>query len=77
MTVTFPTSEAVSAATVGNSPLDNYASPVFTSLSQWPNGVHYLGEWWRAGSCVAAPEAPGTDPAAAGAGGSAQDVGDR
>jgi membrane associated rhomboid family serine protease len=38
---------AISAASVGNSPLDNYASPVFTSLSQWPNGVHYLGEWWR------------------------------
>jgi membrane associated rhomboid family serine protease len=38
---------AVSAASVGNSPLDNYASPVFTALSQWPNGVYHLGEWWR------------------------------
>ena len=38
---------AVSAASVGNSPLDNYASPLFSALSQWPNGVHFLGEWWR------------------------------
>ena len=38
---------AVSAATVGNSPMNNYASPVFTALSQWPNGVYFLGEWWR------------------------------
>jgi membrane associated rhomboid family serine protease len=38
---------AISAASVGNAPLDNYASPVFTALSQWPNGVYYLGEWWR------------------------------
>ena len=37
---------AVSAASVGNSPLDNYASRSST-LSQWPNGVHLLGEWWR------------------------------
>jgi membrane associated rhomboid family serine protease len=38
---------AISAASVGNSPLDNFASPVFTALSQWPNGVYFLGEWWR------------------------------
>ncbi len=38
---------AVSAATVGNSPLDNYASPVFEQLSQWPYGVSLGGEWWR------------------------------
>jgi membrane associated rhomboid family serine protease len=38
---------AISAATVGNSPLDNYASPVFSALSQWPNGVYFFGEWWR------------------------------
>ena len=38
---------AVSAASVGNSPLDNFASPLFTALSQWPNGVYFLGEWWR------------------------------
>jgi membrane associated rhomboid family serine protease len=38
---------AVSAATVGNSPLDNYNSPVFDQLSQWPYGVQLFGEWWR------------------------------
>ena len=38
---------AVSAASVGNSPLDNFASPVFAALSQWPNGVYFLGEYWR------------------------------
>jgi membrane associated rhomboid family serine protease len=38
---------AVSAASVGNSPLDNYDSPVFSDLSQWPLGVYSLGEWWR------------------------------
>jgi membrane associated rhomboid family serine protease len=38
---------AVSAATAGNSPLDNYASPVFDQLSQRPIGVYVLGEWWR------------------------------
>jgi membrane associated rhomboid family serine protease len=38
---------AVSAATVGNSPLDNYDSPVFDQLSQWPYGVNLFGEWWR------------------------------
>lgn len=38
---------AVSAVTVGNSPLDNYRSPVFDALSQWPYGVTLLGEWWR------------------------------
>ena len=38
---------AISAVSVGNSPLDNYASPVFAALSQWPNGVYFLGEWWR------------------------------
>jgi membrane associated rhomboid family serine protease len=38
---------AVSAVTVGNSPLDNYESPVFDALSQWPYGVTLFGEWWR------------------------------
>ena len=38
---------AVSAASVGNSPLDNYDSPVFDQLSQWPYGVQLFGEWWR------------------------------
>ena len=37
---------AISAASVGNSPLDNYASPIFTELSQWPVFVQ-SGEWWR------------------------------
>jgi membrane associated rhomboid family serine protease len=37
---------AVSAATVGNSPLDNYRSPVFDQLSQVPLFVE-LGDWWR------------------------------
>jgi membrane associated rhomboid family serine protease len=37
---------AVSAATVGNSPLDNYHSPVFDQLSQVPLFVE-LGDWWR------------------------------
>lgn len=43
---------AISAATVGNSPLDNYASPFFRALSQWPYGVHLLGEWWRIGTAA-------------------------
>ncbi len=38
---------AVSAASVGNSPLNNYDSPVFEALSQWPYGVSLFGEWWR------------------------------
>jgi len=38
---------AVSAALAGNFPLDNSDSPVFDALSQWPAGVHLLGEWWR------------------------------
>jgi membrane associated rhomboid family serine protease len=38
---------AISAVTVGSSPLDNYDSPVFDALSQWPFGVSLLGEWWR------------------------------
>ncbi len=38
---------AFSAVSVGNSPLDNYESPVFDALSQWPYGVTLLGEWWR------------------------------
>jgi membrane associated rhomboid family serine protease len=38
---------AVSAASVGSSPLDNYDSPVFDQLSQWPYGVQLFGEWWR------------------------------
>ena len=38
---------AISAMTVGHSPLDNYDSPFFDALSQWPYGVMLLGEWWR------------------------------
>jgi membrane associated rhomboid family serine protease len=38
---------AFSAVSVGNSPLDNYDSPFFDVLSQWPYGVTLLGEWWR------------------------------
>ena len=38
---------AVSAVTVGNSPLDNYLSPLFVSLSQAPIDVVVNGEWWR------------------------------
>jgi membrane associated rhomboid family serine protease len=38
---------AISAVSVGNSPLDNYNSPFFEALSQWPVGVTLLGEWWR------------------------------
>jgi membrane associated rhomboid family serine protease len=38
---------ALSALTVGRSPLDNSASPVFDALSQWPFGVILFGEWWR------------------------------
>jgi membrane associated rhomboid family serine protease len=38
---------AISALTVGHSPLDNYDSPFFDALSQWPYGVTLLGEWWR------------------------------
>ena len=38
---------AVSAALVGFSPLENYRSPVFDELSQWPYGVNMFGEWWR------------------------------
>jgi membrane associated rhomboid family serine protease len=37
---------AVSAALVGNPPLDNYLSPVFAELAQQPFLVD-LGEWWR------------------------------
>jgi membrane associated rhomboid family serine protease len=37
---------AVSAATVGSSPIDNYRSPVFADLSQVPLLVQF-GEWWR------------------------------
>jgi membrane associated rhomboid family serine protease len=37
---------AVSAALEGNSPLDNYRSPVFDALDQVPVLV-YLGDWWR------------------------------
>jgi membrane associated rhomboid family serine protease len=37
---------AVSAVTVGNSPLENYRSPVFVALDQVPVQV-YLGDWWR------------------------------
>jgi len=38
---------AVSAAFSGSSPLNNYQSPVFDALSQWPYGVSLFGEWWR------------------------------
>lgn len=38
---------AVSAAIDGFSPLDNYRSPVWAALSQWPYGVSLFGEWWR------------------------------
>ena len=38
---------AVSAASIGFSPLDNAQSPVFDALSQWPYGVTLFGEWWR------------------------------
>jgi len=38
---------AVSAASVGNPPLDNYLSPVFADLAQRPVLVQQLGEWWR------------------------------
>ncbi|MGY1718220.1 MULTISPECIES: rhomboid family intramembrane serine protease [unclassified Blastococcus] len=37
---------AVSAGLVGNAPLENYRSPVFTALSQYPLLVE-LGEPWR------------------------------
>ena len=38
---------AASAAFAGYPPLDNFRSPVFDSLSQWPYGVNLFGEWWR------------------------------
>ncbi|TFV63566.1 UNVERIFIED_ORG: rhomboid family intramembrane serine protease [Bacillus sp. AZ43] len=38
---------ALSAVRAGNSPADNYRSPVFDALSQWPYGVSLFGEWWR------------------------------
>ena len=38
---------ALSAVSVGNSPLNNYDSPFFDALSQWPAGVALFGEWWR------------------------------
>jgi membrane associated rhomboid family serine protease len=38
---------AVSALSVGHSPLDNQRSPIFDALSQWPYGVNLFGEWWR------------------------------
>jgi membrane associated rhomboid family serine protease len=37
---------AISAASVGNPPTDNYQSPVFAELAQMPVLVQ-LGEWWR------------------------------
>jgi membrane associated rhomboid family serine protease len=43
---------AISAATVGNSPLENYDSPFFTALSQWPAGVYLLDQWWRIGTAA-------------------------
>ncbi|SNR62107.1 rhomboid family intramembrane serine protease [Blastococcus mobilis] len=38
---------AVSAAAAGHPALDNWRSPVFDALSQWPYGVNLFGEWWR------------------------------
>jgi membrane associated rhomboid family serine protease len=38
---------AVAAAATGSSALDNYRSPIFEQLSQWPYGVILFGEWWR------------------------------
>jgi membrane associated rhomboid family serine protease len=38
---------AISAAASGGTALDNYDSPIFDQLSQWPNGVIVFGEWWR------------------------------
>ena len=38
---------AISAAVAGFAPLDNFRSPVFDALSQWPYGVSLFGEWWR------------------------------
>jgi membrane associated rhomboid family serine protease len=38
---------AISAVRAGNAALDNYRSPVFEALSQWPYGVSLFGEWWR------------------------------
>jgi membrane associated rhomboid family serine protease len=32
---------------IGFSPMDNFRSPVFQALSQWPYGVNLFGEWWR------------------------------
>lgn len=38
---------AASAAANGAALLDNYDSPIFDELSQWPNGVILFDEWWR------------------------------
>jgi membrane associated rhomboid family serine protease len=38
---------AISAVAAGFSPLDNYRSPVFDALSQWPYGVYLFDQWWR------------------------------
>jgi membrane associated rhomboid family serine protease len=38
---------AVSAVTAGFPPLDNWRSPVFEQLSQWPYGVILFDQWWR------------------------------
>jgi membrane associated rhomboid family serine protease len=38
---------AVSAASAGFAPLDNYDSPIFERLSQWPYGVNLGDQWWR------------------------------
>lgn len=38
---------AASAAANGAALLDNYDSPIFDRLSQWPNGVIHFDEWWR------------------------------
>ena len=38
---------AVSAVAAGNSPLNNYDSPLFAALAQAPADVVVYGEWWR------------------------------
>jgi membrane associated rhomboid family serine protease len=43
---------AVSAVAAGFPPLDNWRSPVFEQLSQWPFGVILLDQWWRVGTAA-------------------------
>jgi membrane associated rhomboid family serine protease len=38
---------AISAASVGNPPMENQWSPVFADLAQSPVEVAYLDQWWR------------------------------